>query len=806
VTHVIVLLDYLTFEEEKIMRKVTNTQHILSVVLARLVVPGLLVVVTSGLASGQSQEPLFHPFHLEEATIGDVRRAIKEGQLTCQGLVQAYINRAKAYNGICTQLVTKDGAPIPPATGAVRAGSPLKFPTETFPVRSMLPEYDQYIGLPIDLGRMEATASDPSVQQQYGIITGIPDAGQVNALETLNIRGERSVTCKAECDKHPSSGALPATCPFVCNAFRQQPDALERAAELDKQFGSNPDLEKLPMYCIPFSIKDWYDTKDMRSTGGNDVNFAIDVPPSDATLVAQLRAKGAIIYATSVASQITNRALALYPLFDTGPATATKLFVPHPDSGRSTWGGQSCTPYDTERSPGFSSGGAGASVAANLVVCAICETTGGSCRIPASPNAVVSLVTTKGLISEDGTAIAEHINHRPGVLCRTLGDAALVLDALKDPKRGYFDPRDMFTAIPKALISQEPYTNFIVDDQDLQMNPKPLAGMRIGVVREFMIKPTLNDVAISDQTNEEIKRVLRDKLGAELVESVDPLYPDDLDIPNMKYTFQDAFAEILPFNVPEYLFQTTSSGALEFAVPGHDVRSKDYMVKLAVGQAPLSDNLNLRRMLSGLDNTKRTPFSMDKYLLKRGDERVKDWASWVANAKWYADDQRAGAENVAALDVQDLRATAGIDRMKMQTVARLVVLKVMHENGIDVFVIPNIPVPVEKIGFAREPTIKNRGNAGPSITDLLGVPEIIVPSGYNQIMYEPQYALSVDKKSYISVTGTVPSLLPHPMPNSMMFWAGPGEEPTALKVASAYEAATHHRVPPPGFGPLPGEP
>jgi hypothetical protein len=131
VTHVIVLLDYLTFEEEKIMRKVTNTQHILSVVLARLVVPGLLVVVTSGLASGQSQEPLFHPFHLEEATIGDVRRAIKEGQITCQGLVQAYINRAKAYNGICTQLVTKDGAPIPPATGAVRAGSPLKFPTDT---------------------------------------------------------------------------------------------------------------------------------------------------------------------------------------------------------------------------------------------------------------------------------------------------------------------------------------------------------------------------------------------------------------------------------------------------------------------------------------------------------------------------------------------------------------------------------------------------------------------------------------------------------------------------------------------------
>jgi hypothetical protein len=39
-----------------------------------------------------------------------------------------------------------------------------------------------------------------------------------------------------------------------------------------------------------------------------------------------------------------------------------------------------------------------------------------------------------------------------------------------------------------------------------------------------------------------------------------------------------------------------------------------------------------------------------------------------------------------------------------------------------------------------------------------------------------------------------------------MFWAGPGNDPEVIKVASAYEAATHHRVPPPAFGPLPGEP
>ena len=73
------------------------------------------------------------------------------------------------------------------------------------------------------------------------------------------------------------------------------------------------------------------------------------------------------------------------------------------------------------------------------------------------------------------------------------------------------------------------------------------------------------------------------------MESVDPLYADDPAIPNMKYTFQDAFKEILPAIAPEYFSQTTSSGELEFAVPGWDVKSMDYLIALALGKAPLSE-------------------------------------------------------------------------------------------------------------------------------------------------------------------------------------------------------------------------
>src|SRR5690349_7292236 len=110
---------------------------------------------------------------------------------------------------------------------------------------------------------------------------GIPEAGQLNALETLNIRGDRSVSCNGDFDKAPSAGPLPPEAPKACEDFRKQPDALERAAELDRQYGRTPDLTKLPMYCAVLSLKDWYDAKDMRSTGGDDVNFAMDAPKVD---------------------------------------------------------------------------------------------------------------------------------------------------------------------------------------------------------------------------------------------------------------------------------------------------------------------------------------------------------------------------------------------------------------------------------------------------------------------------------------------------------------------------------------------
>jgi hypothetical protein len=187
------------------------------------------------------------------------------------------------------------------------------------------------------------------------MIVGKPDAGQLNALGTLNIRGERSVTCRGDFDLHPSKGPLPPGAPAVCEYFRRQPDALERAAELDAEWGRDPDLDAMPMYGVVFSFKDPFDTADMRSTGGGDAAYDIDFPARDHLLVEQLRNKGAIIFAKAVNTEYNGRA------GDPGGRhKAERVIASVLGHQRSSWAGNPVNPYDTTRSASLgSSSGSG---------------------------------------------------------------------------------------------------------------------------------------------------------------------------------------------------------------------------------------------------------------------------------------------------------------------------------------------------------------------------------------------------------------------------------------------------------------
>src|SRR5437762_2810660 len=340
------------------------------------------------------------PFRLEEATIDELHAAIRAGETSVAQIVEHYIARVRAFNGVASLLVTEDGGNITEATGAMRAGAPLHFPTETVRASTIFPDLDKYEGPPLEFGRMEATASDPSVQQQYGMIAGKPNAGQLNALATLNIRGERSVTCKGEFDRHPSQGPLPRGAPPVCEMFRHLPDALERAAELDARFGTNPDLAAMPMYGVVFSFKDPFDTKDMRTTAGGDVAYDIDFPARDHILVEQLRNKGAIIFAKAVCTEYNGRA------GNPGGRNHPEKVLPSTlGYQRSSWGGNPSNVYDTTRAASLgSSSGSGVSVSADLIMVSLGEETRASCRGPANHNACALILPHKAMLGFDGGA------------------------------------------------------------------------------------------------------------------------------------------------------------------------------------------------------------------------------------------------------------------------------------------------------------------------------------------------------------------------------------------------------------------
>jgi len=765
-------------------------------------------------------------FRLEETTIADVHRAIKAGQVTCQGIVQGYINRAKAYNGVSSALVTPDGAPIPQAYGTVRAGSPLKFPTATVKASTLFPDLDQYTGPPIEWGRMEPTSSDPGVQQQYGMLVGIPSAGQANALSTINIRGERSVTCKGAFDKRPADGPLAAGAPPVCEEFRKQPDAMERAAELDKQYGRNPDLAQMPMYCIPFSFKDPFDAKDMRSTGGADARYDIDFPARDHVLVGQLRNKGAIIYSKAVLTEYNGRA--------GNPGGRNKPAAVLPSTlgyQRSTWGGNPSNVYDTTRAGSLgSSSGSAVGVSANLVMCSLCEETRASCRGPANHNSVALILPHKALIGFNGGAIGSDIyNDRTGIHCRSITDSAKVLDALKDPKDGYYDPRDPFTTVPRSSVLTHPYA----DTAATPGTPGSLKGMRIGIIRESMLSaPGVKATQpIVTAAAAEIKTVLGAQLGATLVESIDPLFTDDPDIENMTTTYTMALAKLIPVFMPDILFRITAAGKpvfpdvaaaikpTEFA-PGKTfgtgtMTSIDYLVALAEGRVPPPSNLNIRTVQQQ-EGSMAFRFHFVQYASRRAadwkargfTETLVDFPTLNARSKFWGDDQRAAFKNWE--EIEDIRnpltERQGInERIMLRELLRRVDMMVMYENHLDALVRLHTSLPPGKIGGANQGGGGQGGNAasesafGPNA----GETEVLIPAGYVTEVYDGSFALSPDKKRYISVSTDTPTAVPAPgLPFSLVFRAEPGKEDVILKVASAYQNASKRRVSPPGFPPL----
>jgi Asp-tRNA(Asn)/Glu-tRNA(Gln) amidotransferase A subunit family amidase len=194
-------------------------------------------------------------------------------------------------------------------------------------------------------------------------------------------------------------------------------------------------------------------------------------------------------------------------------------------------------------------------------------------------------------------------------------------------------------------------------------------------------------------------------------------------------------------------------------------------------------------------------FQFGQYLELRGDQRVFDWKTLNANAKYMNDVRTVAMKNWENKQI-DIATPNLVNDMKRQYVMRMVALKVLKQNDIDVFVNPPLLALPARIGQISAGGGGGGGAAGHGYGASLGIPEVFVPAGFSSEIYEPTFKLKADGTGYESTPGTKPTKVAGGLPFNMAFWAGPGDEAVLLTVASAYEAATKHRKAPAGFGPV----
>jgi aspartyl-tRNA(Asn)/glutamyl-tRNA(Gln) amidotransferase subunit A len=228
--------------------------------------------------------------------------------------------------------------------------------------------------------------------------------------------------------------------------------ALQQARQADAELASGKD--RGPLHGIPIAVKDLFYTRGVHTSGGSPIyrNF---VPDYDAFAVARLQAAGAVML-----GKLNMHELAY------GITSAN----PHFGAVRNPW--------NAKHSPGGSSGGSGAAVAAGLAYGALGTDTGGSIRIPASFCGTVGLKPTYGRVSRHGVMPLSWSLDHVGPLASSVRDAALLLNAIAG-----HDAAD-------TTSSRHPVVDFVPDD-DCRVR-----GLRVGFPQNFFFERLDADVEL----------------------------------------------------------------------------------------------------------------------------------------------------------------------------------------------------------------------------------------------------------------------------------------------------------------------
>jgi aspartyl-tRNA(Asn)/glutamyl-tRNA(Gln) amidotransferase subunit A len=216
--------------------------------------------------------------------------------------------------------------------------------------------------------------------------------------------------------------------------------ALAAAEQIDRRRSAGEDVGRLGG--LPLAVKDVLCTRDQETSCASKM-LEHYRPPYDATVVARLKAAGAVILGKTNMDE-----------FAMGGSCENSAFHP------------TCNPWDLERIPGGSSGGAAACVAASMAPLSVGSDTGGSIRQPAAHCGVVGLKPTYGRVSRYGLVAFASSLDAVGPLARTVEDAALLLEVIAG-----HDGRDA-TSLERAVPDYSAAA------------ARPLKNLRLGVVEE----------------------------------------------------------------------------------------------------------------------------------------------------------------------------------------------------------------------------------------------------------------------------------------------------------------------------------
>ncbi len=266
--------------------------------------------------------------------------------------------------------------------------------------------------------------------------------------------GDGSLTCRALVERYLARiAAFDQAGPCLNTVITLNPRALDLADALDARWRDNR-AACGPLHGIPILVKDNFDTADMPTTG-SALALKDSQPRKDATVVARLKAAGAIVLAKTA---------------------LTELAVAGTSAG--SLHGQTLNPYDLTRTPGGSSGGTGAGLAANFAVFGIGSDTYQSIRSPSSACALVGLRGSRGLVSRAGLMPFSFTQDEAGPMARNAGDLARALDVMAG-----FDIADPVTEAAAGHVPNS-YTAFL--------DPACLKGKRFGVLRAFFGRDTIH--------------------------------------------------------------------------------------------------------------------------------------------------------------------------------------------------------------------------------------------------------------------------------------------------------------------------